>query len=104
MPDLAQIELELREKLLELKNRVSRIEDRLSAPGDPDWQEKATQTEDNDVLGQIGQVADAEILEIEEALLRLKSGEYGKCSVCGRKIAAQRLAALPYTVKCIDCA
>lgn len=104
MSDHAAIQKELMSRLQELRNRVTRIEDRLSIPGDPDWEEKATQTEDNEVLDQIGEAADVEIAQIEEALQRLQTGEYGKCSACGRKISAERLDALPYTTKCMGCA
>lgn len=42
--------------------------------------------------------------EIDEAILRIVSGIYGKCLSCGRYIALARLRALPTTRLCIDCA
>jgi len=42
--------------------------------------------------------------EIEVALKRLESGEYGVCDSCGSSISAARLNALPWTRRCIDCA
>lgn len=42
--------------------------------------------------------------EIEVALKRLKSGEYGVCDSCGSNIPEPRLRALPWTRFCIHCA
>ncbi len=41
---------------------------------------------------------------IDAALGRLADGSYGTCTVCGRPIAAQRLAARPAASTCISCA
>ena len=42
--------------------------------------------------------------EIDEAILRIVRGTYGKCLSCGKYIALARLHALPTTRLCIDCA
>ena len=44
------------------------------------------------------------LLEIEAAEQRLDDGTYGTCTICGREIAAARLAALPATPPCVSCA
>lgn len=41
--------------------------------------------------------------KIQEALGRLEAGTFGKCTRCGRPIAAARLRARPVTDLCIDC-
>jgi len=41
---------------------------------------------------------------IDEAKDRLKDGTYGRCTECEQPVAKARLAALPYTRYCIDCA
>jgi DnaK suppressor protein len=43
------------------------------------------------------------IAKIEEALARLETGTFGKCTRCGRPISAARLRARPVTDLCIDC-
>lgn len=46
----------------------------------------------------------AEILgKVNEALARLEDGRYGHCHECGDEIAAARLRALPFAVRCRDC-
>lgn len=42
--------------------------------------------------------------QIEKALGRLDSGQYGTCEQCGGQIEAERLDAVPYTTLCIGCA
>jgi DnaK suppressor protein len=44
------------------------------------------------------------LADVEAALARREHGDYGVCEVCGRPIAAERLAARPAARTCIDCA
>lgn len=46
----------------------------------------------------------AQLRLVEEALERLDTGTYGVCRSCGRPIAPERLAAIPWAATCIDCA
>ncbi|HMB01309.1 MAG TPA: TraR/DksA family transcriptional regulator [Spirochaetota bacterium] len=40
--------------------------------------------------------------EINNALVRIKNGTYGKCR-CGKKITQARLKAIPWATQCIKC-
>jgi len=42
--------------------------------------------------------------EVEAALERIKQGTYGKCVECKSEIAFERMKALPYARRCIQCA
>jgi RNA polymerase-binding protein DksA len=44
-----------------------------------------------------------ELRAIQDALGRLKRGEYGFCQRCGEAIAPQRLEALPHATLCVEC-
>ncbi len=44
------------------------------------------------------------IADIEQALARRASGNYGACEICGNPIDAERLRILPHTTRCIRCA
>jgi DnaK suppressor protein len=41
--------------------------------------------------------------KIDQALLRLEEGTYGRCQECGTEIPAARLRALPFAALCRDC-
>jgi DnaK suppressor protein len=43
------------------------------------------------------------IFKIQEALERLRDGEYGLCEECGEEIGIDRLKARPVTTLCIAC-
>jgi len=42
--------------------------------------------------------------QVNQALDRMEKGTYGVCVECGGPIAKPRLAAIPYTEHCIQCA
>jgi DnaK suppressor protein len=44
-----------------------------------------------------------ELRAIQDALARLKRGEYGVCQRCGEEISPGRLEALPHATLCIAC-
>ena len=44
------------------------------------------------------------LADIDAALARRETGNYGVCEGCGRPIGAERLAARPSARTCIDCA
>lgn len=46
----------------------------------------------------------ARVAALDDAIRREAEGTYGTCERCGRPIGAERLAALPATRTCIDCA
>ncbi len=41
--------------------------------------------------------------EVERALQKIETGEYGICEECGKQISAKRLKALPWAKYCIEC-
>ena len=43
------------------------------------------------------------VARIDASLVRLESGKYGYCVECERTIAAQRLRALPFALRCQEC-
>ena len=43
------------------------------------------------------------LVGIDEALDRIDNGTFGTCARCGKQIAEERLEALPYATRCIDC-
>jgi len=44
-----------------------------------------------------------ELIQIDNALMRIKDGAYGICEECGEKIPEKRLQARPFAVMCVGC-
>jgi len=43
------------------------------------------------------------LYHIDEALRRLRKGEFGKCQSCGKQIQKARLEAVPHARLCLEC-
>lgn len=92
------------QQLQELQAEISSIAQDLSAPDSPDYAERATENEEDEVLEERGKIAQDEVEQIEAAITRIKLGTYGDCTHCGQVISPARLEALPFAAHCIDCA
>ena len=103
MSEITEIKAILEEKLRVLTARARNIDDDLSEPPDNDWSENAVESENDEVLERVGGMALDEIRKIKQALAKIDSGTYGVCERCDKKIAPQRLKALPYATTCIKC-
>jgi RNA polymerase-binding transcription factor DksA len=95
---------QLQERHAQLLRRVGNIEGDLRSAHDRDSEERAGELENDEVLEGLDEMSLAEIRQIREALRRIDRGLYGICSACGQTIAAERLAAIPTTLTCVDCA
>ena len=42
------------------------------------------------------------LIEVREALQRIKNGTFGKCTVCGQPINSDRLNAIPWAAYCLN--
>ena len=88
----------------ELENRLHGIQADLSRGRSQDSQEQAQETENDEVLHALAADARGELTEIANALSRIRNGTYGVCAACGVAIRADRLAAYPMAVRCVECA
>ena len=94
----------LRSRLDRLTRRVGTIESDLRDTGDRDWEEQATQRENDQVLEGLDAASRVEAAEILAALRRIREGQYGTCVRCGGAITANRLNAMPTAATCVGCA
>jgi RNA polymerase-binding transcription factor DksA len=94
----------LETRLGTLLARVRKIEGDLRQSHDRDWQERATELENDDVLEGLDELGRAEVRELRAALHRMDAGKYGFCVACGEPIGAERLRAVPTAAKCRVCA
>jgi DnaK suppressor protein len=110
---------ELRNALLEERDRVTRalehlheenpgsLEDEtgeLNAPSvDDHLGDLATATFDRELDYTLEENAEGVLQAIDSALKRMDDGTYGRCQNCGQPISPERLEAIPWATRCIDC-
>lgn len=67
----------------------------------------AAESSEVDIQDDIGfaliQLTTETLKKIDAALRSIEQGDYGDCFECGGEIAAARLRALPFAVRCRDC-
>jgi RNA polymerase-binding protein DksA len=102
--DTKELRLRLEARLASLSERVAKISGDLRQTVHQDWQERAIEAENDEVLERLDESGRAELLNIEAALKRLEAGTYGHCTACGEGIPPKRLEALPFTTHCVSCA
>ena len=86
--------------------RVARTERELRGLGgvEADLGDEAQEETTAALLLRLDDRARHELTAIDAALERLHRHTYGICTACGRRIAAERLSAVPQADRCIDCA
>ena len=57
----------------------------------------------HDVSSILVEYSSEELVQIEQALKRFDEGTYGRCELCGKEIAFERLEALPHATTCVTC-
>ena len=91
----------------DLQARLSRFEAHQHREGgalDKDFEEQATQTQNDEVVDSLETETREELAQIERALERIENGVGDECESCGEPIDPRRLQVLPYTTVCVDCA
>jgi RNA polymerase-binding transcription factor DksA len=104
MTDIAARRMQLVDRRTELLSRMVRVESELESHTAKDWEDMATEREDEEVLEHMGSAAQTEIKRIDAALARIDGGDYGICAKCGADIAEERLDLVPFTPFCGACA
>ncbi len=106
--DCDRIEVELRERLEEVSDRLAALKkppERGSGIGFG----KRIGDGTNEAIGRLTDVGVADSLEaiearLERALAKLDEGTYGTCDDCGAEIPAGRLRSVPESALCVTCA
>jgi DnaK suppressor protein len=103
MAGLTQMLIERRRQLQDdVHGRIRDGRTGRSADGHDDLEHSEADTQ-TDIELALLQLRAATLARIDEALGRLDAGTYGTCADCGREIAARRLRALPFAVRCQAC-
>jgi RNA polymerase-binding transcription factor DksA len=104
MNEYEQVRSSLIDMLEDLDDRLAKITHDAREPLDRDFEEQATQAENDEVLDGLGNAARTEIALVKLAISRIDKGQYGLCQVCGNEISKERLKVVPYSSLCIKCA
>lgn len=96
--------LERRGELVEAYRRTQEANRRSGAEDGPlDLADTATELYTQEFNYSLSEGDRAQLLQVDQALGRLESGEYGECQDCGEEISEPRLKALPWAAYCIGC-
>ena len=102
-----ELKLELLDTQKEWERRLEAIRSdrrRQSAPLDPDFEDQATQRENDETLDALDERGRRALEAIAAALARLAEGTFGDCLRCGAPIDPRRIRAQPTAETCIECA
>jgi len=75
-----------------------------NGPLDPDLDDQAISLENKGVIDSLDEIERSELEQINNALNRIESSQFGICVSCEAPIPEGRLLALPYTTRCVACA
>ena len=82
------------------------VETEKSGQGDDDikdFGDLASESYEKELLVGLGEHERKILVQIDQALERLKKGKYGLCQSCGKKIPNGRLSAIPWVLHCLSC-
>ncbi|MGM0583839.1 MAG: TraR/DksA family transcriptional regulator [Pseudomonadota bacterium] len=94
----------LEAQLADLDQRAHKIDKSLEETPGADYEDRATERENDEVLQELGYSAIDTGRMIRAALERIEKGTYGVCERCDEQISEERLDILPYTPVCSRCA
>jgi DnaK suppressor protein len=98
--------VQVREKLIaqkrEILQKIGKRKDITSSQGG-DFMDVATDNLEHELNYIFEEREREKLLNIDNALNRIKEGNYGECDECGDDIDVERLLALPFTRLCLDC-
>ena len=110
--ELKEFEVLILEKLDKAKGEYKILKDTLSRDNDMGTDstsggntkvlEDGAETAEKENLSQLAARQQKYITNLENALIRIKNGTYGICSVTGKLISKERLIAVPHTTQSIE--
>ena len=102
--DLKQTLVERKAELSQRQERIARHTRHREEPLPPDFAEQAVELENAETLVALDREMSQELRQIDHALRRIEADQFLDCEQCGKPIAEERLMALPYATRCIQCA
>lgn len=94
----------LRQELTERLDRYEKHQHRSEAPLSKQFDEQNLTLQTDEVIESLEDTVKQELAAVNHALARLEQGAGDDCERCGEPINPQRLASIPFAVRCIKCA
>jgi RNA polymerase-binding transcription factor DksA len=101
---MAGLKERLQDELIEVQAEIARLAERLERKGDYGLGKGDPSIYEWEICLALKQRAESKARSLEVALRKAEEGDYGICEVCGETIDPARLAILPHTKRCINCA
>ena len=95
--------LQLRKELLQEVRDAQAASREIGQDGVADLGDMSANTYSRDVLLNLSETQQQTVRDIDAALERIDSGDYGICLRCEEEIAPRRLDVRPFSRYCIDC-
>jgi DnaK suppressor protein len=86
-----------------LREAVARWEADHELARSADWMDLASQSHEREITSRLRQTQSHLLRAIEDALHRIRRGNFGVCVNCGHRIGQARLRAVPWTRLCLAC-
>lgn len=103
--DSAQFKKLLTQRRTEILNKVNAQKER-EADSDVivgDEIDTASQNSEKEMYFELAAADKITLNDINDALLKIEKGSYGKCECCGCEIPLERIKAIPWVRYCIQC-
>ncbi|MDH5474920.1 MAG: TraR/DksA family transcriptional regulator [Cyclobacteriaceae bacterium] len=109
--ELKEFEALILDKIEKAKNELDILKKTLNKSGDSGTDSTATgskvledgaDTAEREAISQLASRQQKFMINLENALVRIKNGTYGICKDTGELISKDRLRAVPHTTQCIE--
>ena len=95
--------LDMRSDILQDVNQTADFSNTIGSDGVQDIGDVSSNTYNRQILLSLNDSQRLMLKDIDDALDRIKSGEYGQCIECGDPINIKRLDVRPQAKYCVDC-
>lgn len=98
-----QLLLKQREDILNASKHNLEAAQEFGKDGVTDFADEGSIASNKTVLVSLSEAEKKQVVDIDEALFRIKKGIYGTCQSCGNLVGEKRLSAKPDAILCIKC-
>lgn len=96
--------LESRRQTLLARSARTADEGREVVPeGGEDYVDDAVTHYTREFLLSLSDLERRQVMQVEDAIVRIREGSYGECMMCGDEIEVRRLEAIPWARYCVSC-